>query len=299
MPFFRPVSAGGVPKATVNASTGSPTVNNNARSGKTIYAFNGAGSLTVGTDGTAEILLVGGGGSGGSPYTAMNGGGAGGVVYDSTGYLTAGTYTVTVGAGGNYASYIPTCSMGKPSGLVISNTSKGYVALGGGAGAQLPYTNVIAYHTPGGGSGAGGFNNGINIGPAGNNFIPGQGQPGGNGSNNNCGYSGGGGGGGYSNAGGSPGNSLAGGAGGNGFTTNINGTSVTYAGGGAGAAGRNGGTNTNGNNGAGGSGGGGYYNINTGPNGATTYGNSGTNGLGGGGAAGTGGGTGIVIVVIG
>ena len=295
-PLFSPVSAGGVPKATVNATTGSPTVNNNARSGKTIYAFNGAGSLTVGTDGTAEILLVGGGGAGSGTQSALNGGGAGGVVYDSTGYLTAGTYTVTVGAGGNYASYIPTCSMGKPSALVISNTSKGYVALGGGAGAMNPYTNLLAYQSTGGGSGAGGYNNSITIGPAGNNFIPGQGQPGGNGSNNNCGYSGGGGGGGYSNAGGSPGNSVAGGAGGNGFTTNINGTSVTYAGGGAGGAGSNG---SGGTNGAGGSGGGGYYNINTGPNGNTDRGNSGVNGLGGGGAGMHSGGTGVVIVVIG
>ena len=297
MPFFRPVSAGGVSKATVNATTGSPTTNNNSRAGKTIYQFNGAGSITVGTDGTAEILLVGGGGAGSSPYSAPNGGGAGGVVYDSTGYLTAGTYTVTVGSGGNYGSYYPTDTIGKPSAILVSNTSKGYVALGGGAGNQTPYPNVIGYPSTSGGSGAGGYNNSIPIGIAGNNLIPGQGKPGGNGSNNNCGFSGGGGGGGYSNAGGSPGNSVNGGAGGNGFTTNINGSSVTYAGGGAGGAGSTSGVN--GGNGAGGSGGGGYYNINNGPNGNTSYGNSGVNGLGGGGAGISAGGTGVVIVVIG
>ena len=62
-PFFSPVSAGGVPKATVNASTGSPTVDTSSRAGKTIYTFNGSGSITVGTAGTAEILVVAGGGS--------------------------------------------------------------------------------------------------------------------------------------------------------------------------------------------------------------------------------------------
>ena len=39
MPFFAPVSAGGVPKATVTATTGSPTVDTSSRAGKTIYIF--------------------------------------------------------------------------------------------------------------------------------------------------------------------------------------------------------------------------------------------------------------------
>jgi hypothetical protein len=50
-PLFSPVGSGGIGKATVNASTGSPTVNNNARAGKTIYQFNGAGLLLL-------VLLV-------------------------------------------------------------------------------------------------------------------------------------------------------------------------------------------------------------------------------------------------
>jgi hypothetical protein len=62
MPFFSPVSAGGIGKATVSATTGSPTIDAATRAGKTIYKFTGSGSITVGTAGTAEILVIGGGG---------------------------------------------------------------------------------------------------------------------------------------------------------------------------------------------------------------------------------------------
>ena len=51
-PLFSPVSAGGIGKATVTASTGSPTIDSATRAGKTIYKFTGSGSITVGTAGT-------------------------------------------------------------------------------------------------------------------------------------------------------------------------------------------------------------------------------------------------------
>ena len=63
MPFFSPVSAGGIGKATVTGTTGSPTVDSSTRAGKTIYKFTGSGSITIGTAGTAELLVVGGGGA--------------------------------------------------------------------------------------------------------------------------------------------------------------------------------------------------------------------------------------------
>ena len=47
MPFFNPVSAGGVPKATVTGTTGSPNVDTTSRPGKTIYKFTGSGSITI------------------------------------------------------------------------------------------------------------------------------------------------------------------------------------------------------------------------------------------------------------
>ena len=46
MPLFSLVSAGGIGKATVTGTTGSPTTNNNARAGKTIYKFTGSGTIT-------------------------------------------------------------------------------------------------------------------------------------------------------------------------------------------------------------------------------------------------------------
>ena len=45
-PLFSPVSAGGIGKATVTGTTGSPTVDTSSRSGKTIYKFTGSGSIT-------------------------------------------------------------------------------------------------------------------------------------------------------------------------------------------------------------------------------------------------------------
>ena len=83
MPFFSPVSAGGIPKATYTATTGSPTIDTASRAGKTIIKYTGSGSITVGTAGTCEVLVVAGGGggvtSGGSSATGGNGGsGSGG-----------------------------------------------------------------------------------------------------------------------------------------------------------------------------------------------------------------------------
>jgi hypothetical protein len=68
-----PFGGGGIGKATVTATTGSPTIDTTSRPGKTIYKFLSSGSITIGTAGTCEVLVVGGGGSG-----AKNWGGAGG-----------------------------------------------------------------------------------------------------------------------------------------------------------------------------------------------------------------------------
>ena len=77
-PLFTPVSLGGIGKATVTATTGSPTIDSASRAGKTIYKFTGSGSITVGTAGTCEILVIGGGGGGaytsGAPSYGANGG---------------------------------------------------------------------------------------------------------------------------------------------------------------------------------------------------------------------------------
>jgi hypothetical protein len=60
-----PTLADAIAKATVTSTTGSPSIDTTTRPGKTIYRFTGTGSITIGTAWTCEVLLVGGGGSGG------------------------------------------------------------------------------------------------------------------------------------------------------------------------------------------------------------------------------------------
>ena len=221
MPLFSPVSAGGIGKATVTATTGSPTIDSSTRSPKTVYKFTGSGSITIGTAGTAEMLLVGGGGAAGSDNS---GGGAGGYVYDASVFLPAGTLTVTVGSGGTSSE------SGSVSYVQNGNPSRlgSYVALGGGA-SGFTETNAAWRVGFDGGSGGGGASNFY----AGGSAQLGQGN---NGSNNHAG-------GGAGAAGGS------GGIGGAGLANSITGTSVTYAGGGGGIS-QVGGAGGGGNSGA-------------------------------------------------
>ena len=235
MPLFTPIGGGGIGKATVTATAGSPTVDTSSRAGKTIYKFTGSGSITVGTAGTCEILVIGGGGGAGRDQA---GGGAGGYVYETSALLPAGTLTVTVGAGGTAAyeggwSTSSYCRNGFPSRI------GGYVALGGGHSGFTAnnYWRIGAD----GGSGGGGYDNYY----AGGSGQLGQGN---NGSNQAAG-------GGAGAAGGSTG------VGGAGASNSITGTSVTYAGGGggisqAGGAGGGGNAGATGQSGAANTGGG-------------------------------------------
>jgi hypothetical protein len=80
-----------------------------------------------------DILLVGGGGGGGYSYIG-GGGGAGGYVYTSNVNMTAGNYTVNVGAGGKDASST-TGWFGGNGGNSSITGGINYTALGGGGGA--------------------------------------------------------------------------------------------------------------------------------------------------------------------
>lgn len=140
--------AAGIPLATVTATTGSPSVDTTTRAGKTIYKFTGSGTITIGTAGTCEVLVVGGGGSCGrqgppAPGTVHPNGGGGGLITNSTAFLSIGTKSIIVGAGGFEAS-------GNKSEIVSA-----YSAAGGGG-----YGNTGGTSAPGGigagGSGAGG-----------------------------------------------------------------------------------------------------------------------------------------------
>ena len=245
-----------------------------------------SGNVTFDLDTAVEYLLVGGGGGGGTRHAG--GGGAGGFLTGSSD-VAAGSYAVTVGAGGVGAN--SSTSTAPTNG---GNSTLGFVATtayGGGSGAGYLWTATS------GGSGGGSNWDGASAGTG----TAGQGNSGGLGvSCSGCdgGWAGGGGGG----AGGAGSNATrttttdaASGNGGVGLASSITGTSVYYAGGGGGALS----DNASGSAGLGGLGGGG----NGGKATTGTNGQANTGGGGGGGGhnnagnfAGGAGGSGIAIV---
>lgn len=95
----------------------------------TIHTFTESGTFTASAALTADILVVGGGGSGGG----MGGGGGGGAVIVSSGFsLGAGSYTVTIGAGGIHSGN------GYDAGVDGGDTSFGteFLAAGGKGGHE-------------------------------------------------------------------------------------------------------------------------------------------------------------------
>ena len=207
---------------------------------------------------TAKVLVVaGGGGGGGCGNNNQTGGGAGaGEFYYNASYsIPAGTYTVTVGAGGNRGLGSTT---GGSGGTPTNGSDSVFGTIncnGGGYGGA----NGGLDNGGSGGSGGGasrGANPGASVKTAG-----GSGNIGGDSAGSLAGgTAGGGGGGGAGGAGAAAGptNSTSA-AGGAGISNSISGAAVTYAAGGSGGS-RNGtadgaaGTNNRGNGGQGGDG---------------------------------------------
>ena len=86
--------------------------------GRTILVYEQDGTFTVTEPGTVELLLVGGGGGGGQNHSSQGicgggGGGGGGVVYKETFAVSAGTYNVAVGAGGDIGANGGNCRQGR------------------------------------------------------------------------------------------------------------------------------------------------------------------------------------------
>ena len=244
---------------------------------QTPYSFNIENNIKC------NILIVAGGGGGGQ--SAGGGGGAGGLIYLTNQDLSAGTYNIKVGKGGNV-------SAGNGN-----NSSFGdFVAIGGGGGASMSEAD------PGNG-GSGGGGNRINwwdasvAGQPGGKGTANQGNDGGTGKNFSGGNSAGGGGGGAGASGASAFTVGRGADGGIGRAIDITGTSIYYAGGGGGGSGSD--FSTAGSGGLGGGGNGALW---------ANSGSNGTNGLGGGGGGGSAypgngrsggaGGSGIVIIKI-
>jgi hypothetical protein len=222
-----------------------------------LLSFNAAGSVVITEDGLFDVLIVAGGaGAAGN----IGGGGGGGGVISKTVYLTAATYTVTVGSGGSGGVGSASGTSGNPSSLNV------FAALGGGR------SNFNAVGTDGG-SGGGGWAS-----AAGGAAQAQQGSAGGTGGATS------GGGGGGNTAVGANGSLGAGGNGGAGLTTTFSGSSLVFGsgGGGGGNTGGTGGTNA-GNGGAnaangtagtanfGGGGGGGGNSAGNGANGGSGF----------------------------
>ena len=131
-----------------------PTGGNTSSSGDYYYHYYLIGdtgeTFVAGSDVTIELLLVGGGGQGGS---GTSGGGAGGgLIYVAAFAVIAGTYTMTIGAGGS--GNTDAQGVGDAgSNSVMTDSTRTFTALGGGAGGGF---SGGTYHsaTTGGGSAA-------------------------------------------------------------------------------------------------------------------------------------------------
>ena len=236
---------------------------------------------------SAEYLLVGGGGAGGTSHGP--GGGAGGVLSGNVSLTALASYAISIGTGGTINAN------GSQGGDGVSTTGFGLTAGGGGGGGKgysstgsdANGRNGLATNGSGGGGGSTASGGGAN----------GAGFSGGNGNSSSPGSGGGGGGAGSSGSpgtGSSAGNGSTGGstggAGGIGVSNSITGTATFYAGGGGGGGWNNAGAA--GGSGVGGNGGG---PSSPGQAGSANTG-SGGGGGGDGGANGGLGGSGVLII---
>ena len=230
--------------------------------GYTIHTFNTSGTFVANRDLEVEYLVVAGGGGGG--YYAGAGGGAGGYRSSVAGELSgggepaetaprisAGSYAVTVGAGGACGINTNAIAVRGSNGTNSSFYSVTSFGGGGGGGGGPAGVSGAGNGTSGGsGGGGGGVGAGTHLGGAG---TTGQGFAG---ADYQASPTRGGGGGGA----GEPGNTDGIGFGGDGVASVISGASVVRGGGGAegnGSAGGDGGGGANGNPGAANTGGGG------------------------------------------
>jgi hypothetical protein len=220
--------------------------------GYTIHTFTSSGTFQVTAgSGTVELLVVGGGAQGaandGTANESGGGGGAGGLVYVAAYPVSAGSYSVTIGAGGSGSTGSGSDAR---NGVQGSDSVFGaFTALGGGYGGEELGGNGGS----GGGSGRSNTGRSSSVqnstvnGYVGVGFGFGGGSAGGNVSRSA------GGGGGAGAVGGDAGSSTAG-AGGVGKQYSVSGTATYYAGGGGGG-GAGGVTRGLGGNGGGGNGG--------------------------------------------
>jgi len=274
--------------------TGSSVTKTVLEDQSTVVKFLSDGTFTVPAGATGRILLVAGGGAGGRDCSG--GGGAGGMLEASNLVFSAGTYTVTVGAGGQPVNNSGVTGGNGGNTVLAFGGADLYTAVGGGGGGSWSHVNGAA-----GGSGGGATGQNGGTGGAG---TEGQGYAGGNAGGRAP--AGGGGAGGP----GSQGTNYngPGTAGGPGRACDITGEEVYYAGGGGGGGFNSTATLLNGGLGGGGNG---VRNVSVAarqgtmlPDGRNEYeAEAGVDGLGGGGGGGNNtdymgrpGGSGVLIV---
>ena len=187
-----------------------------------IHTFTNGGVLDA-YDGTeiCDVLVVAGGGGGGG-VAGGGGGGAGGLIYSEGFPVSAGSYVVTVGEGGDGIDTYGAGAKGQNS-VFITLTAEG----GGGGGCWTE--DATSGGSGGGGRGA---NTGVGDYPGGVG-VAGQGSDGGIGKNTGVNGHIGGGGGGAGEPGGDA-TPSAPGDGGDGLLLSVSGTEKYYAGGGGG-----------------------------------------------------------------
>ncbi len=118
-----------------------------------VHTFLASGTFTLIDAKNVDVLLVAGGGSGAAYSGNGNGGGgAGGMVVGTAVPFVAGTYAITIGAGG---SAVNTAAYGLQGGDSTIVHSSGTVTAKGGGGGH--YGSILAQNN--GGSGGGGGNN--------------------------------------------------------------------------------------------------------------------------------------------
>jgi len=190
-------------------STGGPTGGTITTDGLyTVHKFTSSGTITFPRSVNVAVLVVGGGGAGGS--WVGGGGGGGGIIYEASHAVTAQSYSVVIGIGGQPVSNADGANGGNS--VFDTITAHG----GGGGGAN---TNKGVDGGSGGGSG-----NVMTIDYG--DGISGEGNHGGVGDNSTSGGGGGG--------KGENGNTDGQGYGGDGAAYTISGISTYYGGGGGG-----------------------------------------------------------------
>lgn len=216
-----------------NVTTGSPTIT--TEGSDVILKYTGSGTYVHGgaVADLMDFMVVAGGGSGGFSSSTWYGAGGGGGLRTSYGSLSgggsspegkvilnAGTYTVTVGAGG-FSNSGGVSVNGNNSSIAGPSLST-ITSLGGGGGGSTGQSPLVSGQGKSGGSGGGAVES-----RSGGNGTIGQGFAGGSTNNNSAG----GGGGGAGAAGANSTSTSAGGAGGDGLQVSISGTATYYAGG--------------------------------------------------------------------